>query len=470
MWSVSRSVTVPSQSRTSRISAIGHASVPIPSTSSCDAVRRRRRGRRPAARRSRHPAGASSGAPRARSPRTTRTAPARRLRAAPSPRTAGRRARPESISSGVTTAGPSTSPKSDCFTSGCSAGSLPLDHRRRAADLAAGADHGRDPRTAPRGRAPATGDARPDDCGRVGEPKRAVVVEDAHRRRVLHGHEQGDVGERVLGVLARAAAAEEERLQRLRGEVKHAVAVDPADPPALERVVVRVEHAEAHRAYSTWNAQDRLGSSGLGVHDHLGDARDDDPDPLLDPSRPSRAPSARLSAGSSASVRKTTSPSSVWRKRTARGGTPGRLADDALDLGRVVVGLAARGRLGERLEVALDVDDLRAPRRRSPARPAPRSPCASSSGSSPGSLRWSETWKPSGSSITDRLWISRTRETDIAASRTRSRSAASAPAGSTWTTTSLPGSACVDGRLDAVGDGMALADGGARARRRSRRR
>ena len=85
--------------------------------------------------------------------------------------------------------------------------------------------------------------------------------------------------------------------------------------------------------------------------------------------------------------------------------------------------------------------------------------CASSSGSSPGSFRWSETWTPSGDSITERLWISRTRETDIADSRTRSLSAASTPAGSTWTTTSLPGSAPCDRGLDPVGDRVTLADG-----------
>ena len=48
------------------------------------------------------------------------------------------------------------------------------------------------------------------------------------------GGEQVDLGERVLGVLARAAAAGEERLQRLRGELDDAVAVDPPGPAALE--------------------------------------------------------------------------------------------------------------------------------------------------------------------------------------------------------------------------------------------
>ena len=52
-------------------------------------------------------------------------------------------------------------------------------------------------------------------------------------------------------------------------------------------------------------------------------------------------------------------------------------------------------------------------------------------------------------------------ETVIAAARTRSRSSASEAAGSTWTTTSLPGSTRCDGVLDAVGGGVALADDGA---------
>ena len=36
----------------------------------------------------------------------------------------------------------------------------------------------------------------------------------------------------------------------------------------------------------------------------------------------------------------------------------GRLADETLDLGRILVGLAARRRLGQRLEMALHLDDL----------------------------------------------------------------------------------------------------------------
>ena len=96
-------------------------------------------------------------------------------------------------------------------------------------DVGAGADHG----------------------GGVRERERLLAVEDPHRRRVLDRHEQRHVPERVLRMLARAAAAEEERLQRLRREVEYPVTVDAADPAPLHRVVVRVEHAEAHRGHST---------------------------------------------------------------------------------------------------------------------------------------------------------------------------------------------------------------------------
>ena len=61
-------------------------------------------------------------------------------------------------------------------------------------------------------------------------------------------------------------------------------------------------------------------------------------------------------------MRNATSPSSVWRKRTSRGGSPGRPATipDAL---RVSLDVRARertpgGRLAQRLEVRLHGDDL----------------------------------------------------------------------------------------------------------------
>src|SRR5262249_13160044 len=60
------------------------------------------------------------------------------------------------------------------------------------------------------------------------------------------GREQPDVRQRILRVLARRAAAREERLQRLRCQVDDAVPVDAADPAALHRVSEGMEHAETH--------------------------------------------------------------------------------------------------------------------------------------------------------------------------------------------------------------------------------
>ena len=90
--------------------------------------------------------------------------------------------------------------------------------------------------------------ARPDDGIGVRELERGVTVEDADCRRLLHGNQQRHVGQRELGVLSRAAATEEERLECLGGEVQHAVPVHAADPAPLHRLIVRAEHAESHRA------------------------------------------------------------------------------------------------------------------------------------------------------------------------------------------------------------------------------
>ena len=59
-------------------------------------------------------------------------------------------------------------------------------------------------------------------------------VEVADRGRVEHRRPQVDVGQRVLGVLAGLAAADEERLERLRRELDDAVAVDASGPASLE--------------------------------------------------------------------------------------------------------------------------------------------------------------------------------------------------------------------------------------------
>ena len=60
------------------------------------------------------------------------------------------------------------------------------------------------------------------------------------------GRAQVDIRKRVLGVLARRAAAGEERLERLRRELDHAVAFDAPGPASLERELLRSEHAELH--------------------------------------------------------------------------------------------------------------------------------------------------------------------------------------------------------------------------------
>ena len=68
---------------------------------------------------------------------------------------------------------------------------------------------------------------------------RSNAGEDAHARRVQDRRAELDVGERVLGVLARAAAAREERLERLRSELDDAIAVDAPGPAALEVGLLR---------------------------------------------------------------------------------------------------------------------------------------------------------------------------------------------------------------------------------------
>src|SRR5690348_10647017 len=63
---------------------------------------------------------------------------------------------------------------------------------------------------------------------------------------------ENHVLERVDVVLTGFAAAGEERLQRLGGELDHAVAVELPGPAALEVPVSRSEHAELHQPGSVW--------------------------------------------------------------------------------------------------------------------------------------------------------------------------------------------------------------------------
>ena len=165
-------------------------------------------------------------------------------------------------------------------------------------------------------------------------------VEVADRRRPKHGRTQHDVGQRVLRVLAGLAAAGEERLERLRRELDHAVALDPAWPSPLEVELLRAEHAELHGAQPTAGVSEDLGSvsehrglsdtsrSRLRVDDDLRDPGQVAADPLLDLAR-ARVRLGERERESSPIVRKTTSPSSVSRNRSSRGGAAGRLLNDA---------------------------------------------------------------------------------------------------------------------------------------------
>jgi len=63
---------------------------------------------------------------------------------------------------------------------------------------------------------------------------------------VQHGRAQVDVGEGVFRVVASGAAASEERLERLRRELNHAVTFNAPGPASLERELPGREHAELH--------------------------------------------------------------------------------------------------------------------------------------------------------------------------------------------------------------------------------
>ena len=121
----------------------------------------------------------------------------------------------------------------------------------------------------------------------------------------------------------------------------------------------------------------------------------------------------------------------------------GLLADDALDGRRVGLDRTSRhGRrlLAERLEVRLHAATSGSAARIASSTSVAAA-CASSSVSSPGSFRWSESSvRPPTSTRMEVVHLTHA-GTLSAAACTRSRSAASSSRGSTWTTTSLSGSA-----------------------------
>ena len=125
----------------------------------------------------------------------------------------------------------------------------PFDERREATDRAAGAD---DRRHALHRLGPTHTGLLSDglDRSRIREDEVAGVVEDPHRRRAEHGGAEHDVSEWILGVLAGHPAAGEERLQGLRGQLDHPLAVEPSRPAALEEGLLRAEHAQLHRSFT----------------------------------------------------------------------------------------------------------------------------------------------------------------------------------------------------------------------------
>ncbi len=88
-----------------------------------------------------------------------------------------------------------------------------------------------------------------------------------------------DLVERVFGVLAGLTAAAEERLEGLRGELDHALALDPCRPTALEVAVLRAEHAELHGSVCTTTSATVTAArirSSIWLARACASARDDD--------------------------------------------------------------------------------------------------------------------------------------------------------------------------------------------------
>src|SRR5438046_2058650 len=79
-------------------------------------------------------------------------------------------------------------------------------------------------------------------------------VEVADGGWAAHRREEAHLCQGVLGVCPRLAAAREERLQRLGGELDHPLALDPAGP-ASHLVLDRREHAELHGSVCTMTSE-----------------------------------------------------------------------------------------------------------------------------------------------------------------------------------------------------------------------
>ena len=142
-------------------------------------------------------------------------------------------------------------------------------------------------------------------------------------------------------MLARRAAAREERLQRLRGELDDLLAVDATDPPPLHRVVERDGTCTAALRLRAPYARRRRRSPGRpGGSAPRPHSRD-----RVRPRATRRLPSP--------SVRKATIPSSVRTNRSSRGFAPVSSRTTRLDRSRRRRDLLPRGGLFQRLEVRL---------------------------------------------------------------------------------------------------------------------
>src|SRR5215213_265633 len=269
-------------------------------------------------------------------------------------------------------------------------------------------------------------------------------VEIAYRRRPPHRGEQPHLVQRVLRMLARVAAAGEERLQRLRRELDHAVALDPPRPPS-NVVVEGSEHAKPHGARLS---PENVGSVDPSVVPQLRQRSAQPPWPAPPARRPTMAGaacsapygsvctitsaipgrSARMRSsiwlaracaaasgvpGSRDSVRYASRPSSLRRKRSSRGSAPvSSRTMRSTSWWSAAAGSTLRpspvSASGSRCVCTASTSGTDSTIARSISVAIS---CASSSGSSPGSLRWSETSVALPTRSTVRLWISRTRGT-----------------------------------------------------------
>ena len=258
----------------------------------------------------------------------------------------GRRVGPGSNASGVTTTGPRPSAKSRSFG----------PRRRTAAPVRESGEPSMRPSRPEHRRdsARARERERPAILDRSTGPETAAGFANSNdslssKTRIAGGRSTGASSRTpasgILGMLARRASAREERLQRLRGEMDDAVAVDASDPAALERVFERVEHAEPQ-------------ASRLRVHHHVGDRGHRAAHALLDRARPAVRVRERP-APSSPSVRKTTMPSSVRTMRTSRAIAPVS-SRTAASIAAVSISTASPAAVSrDRLEVRLHRTHLR---------------------------------------------------------------------------------------------------------------